>query len=178
MYRATFIIDNHKFHGTLDMYAIKKAQDELEECGKKLKIHEIFKGIADLDMHCITAVILQSVLRASNISESDFLELYLRDRSIEETEKNINYSLEFISELLKKCMPKNEVENEDDDFEDIPDFNEEEKSDWDFPYMEYMWTTELKKNNFWEVTPKNYFEQIEIYKKFNSKEDSEDIEYL
>ncbi|MEG0667844.1 MAG: hypothetical protein RR460_04385 [Clostridium sp.] len=176
MYKAIFEIDNYKFHGTLDMYAIKRAQEELEECNKKMQIHEIFKGVADLDMHCITAIILQSIMRGGDICEEKFLELHLKDRSDENLEKNIENSMKFLSVLLKKCMPKNE-ESTEDEFEDIPELDQENIKDWDFPYMEYLWTTKLNKNDFWSVTPKNLFEQIEIFKRVNS-EKTEEVECL
>ena len=177
MYKAVFIIDNYKFNGTLDMYVIKKVQEELERCNKNLKVYEIFKRVANLDMYCISAIILKSILRCGDISEEDFLTLYLKDRDEEELKVNINNSIEFLNELFKKCMPKNLTNGEDDEFEEILD--DKDIKDWDFPYMEYIWTPELKKNDFWSVTPRNFFEQIEIHRRLSGdKFEDENIEYL
>ena len=45
--------------------------------------------------------------------------------------------------------------------------------------MEFFWTTKLKRNDFWSITPKNYFEQIEIYERVNgSNKEKEETEYL
>ncbi len=179
MYRAVFEIDGYSLHGTLDMHVLKMAQIELEECGKALKIHEILKGIAEFDMHCISALLLQSIIRCGEITEKEFLSIYIRDRNEEEIERNFVNITEYFSKLMKRCMPKSDANSEEDEFEDIPEFKEEEKADWDFPYMEFLWSSKLNKNNFWEVTPKNYFEQINIYRKLNGEqEETEDVEYL
>lgn len=179
MYRAVFEIDGYSFHGTLDMHVLKMAQMELEECGKELKVHEILKGVAEFDMHCISALLLQSVIRCGEITEKEFLSIYIRDRNEDEIERNFVNITEYFSKLMKRCMPKSDTNSEEDEFEDVPEFKEEEKVDWDFPYMEFLWSSKLNKNNFWEVTPKNYFEQINIYRKLNGEqEETEDVEYL
>lgn len=179
MYKSIFEIDGHIFHGTLDMYVLKMTQRELEECGKELKIHEILKGIANFDMYCISALLFQSVVRCGDITEQEFLEIYIKNRDEEEIEKNFINITEYFSRLIKKCMPKSEVSDGEDEFEDIQDSSEGEKEDWDFPYMEFLWTSQLNKNNFWEVTPKNFFEQINIYRKLNMKQvDDEKVEYI
>lgn len=179
MYKAYLQIDNLKLPGTLDMYVIKRVQEELQECDKELKIHEIFKGISDLDFHCIAAVILQSILRVSNLSEEDFIKIYLKERTEDEiVEKLLNES-KYLNELLKKCMVKSKKIEEDDDFEEIPIFTEDKSKDWDFPYMEFFWSTKLKRNDFWTITPRHYFEQIEVYERVNGLDkDNEKIEYL
>ena len=74
-------------------------------------------------------------------------------------------------------MPKNLTKSEDDEFEEILD--DKDIKDWDFPYMEYIWTTELKKNDFWSVTPRNFFEQIEIHRRLSGdKFEDENIENI
>ena len=63
-----------------------------------------------------------------------------------------------------KCLPKTKSKEEsifEDDYYD--------DKDWEFDYMEYIWNSIIGRNdNFWNITPKNYFEQVEIYKKFNN----------
>lgn len=182
MYKVNLKIDNFEIKGTLDMYVIKRAQAELEECYKSLKIHEIFKGIVEDDMHCVSAVVLQAILRGSEIKEEDFLKIYTRDRTDLELLERFSNIREFLMQLFKKCMPKSANENNEafeDEFEEIPILHEKNDNDWDFPYMEYLWTTKLNKQNFWETTPKNFFEQIAIYRKLNNKEDEDDeVTYL
>ena len=76
MYKAYLQIDDLKLPGTLDMYVIKRTQEELYECNKLLKVHEIFEGIAQMDFHCIAALILQSVLRVSGLDEEEFIQSF------------------------------------------------------------------------------------------------------
>ena len=82
---------------------------------------------------------------------------------------------DYISELFRACLPKNE--ESDDEFEDIPDSFTDADKDWDFSYMEYLWMSSLKRDNFWGTTPKNFFEQIEIHRSLNEPK-QEDIEEL
>lgn len=179
MYKACLRIDDLKLHGTLDMYAIKRTQEELQECNKPFKVYEIFEGISHMDFHCIAALILQSILRMSDIDEEEFIKIYLKERSDEEVAQKLLNESNYLNELLKKCMFKLNENKEDDEFEEIPNFTEEKSKDWDFPYMEFFWSTKLKRNDFWSITPKQYFEQIEVYERVNglNKEDGK-VEYL
>ena len=88
MYKAYLQIDDLKLPGTLDMYVIKRTQEELHECNKLLKVHEIFEGIAQMDFHCIAALILQSVLRVSGLDEEEFIKIYLKERSDDKMHKS------------------------------------------------------------------------------------------
>lgn len=179
MYKAYLQIDDLKLPGTLDMYVVKRSQEELESCGKELKIHEIFEGISKMDFHCIAAVILQSVLRESNLLEEDFIKIYLKERTEDEIAQKLLNESNYLNELLKKCMFKSKENKEDDEFEEIPNFAEDKSKDWDFPYMEFFWSTKLKRNDFWTITPKHYFEQIEVYERVNGlNKENEQIEYL
>ncbi|MFR5561934.1 hypothetical protein [uncultured Clostridium sp.] len=179
MYKAYLQIDDLKLPGTLDMYVIKRTQEELHECNKLLKVHEIFEGIAQMDFHCIAALILQSVLRVSGLDEEEFIKIYLKERSDDKIAQKLLNESKYLNELLKKCMFKSKEQKEDDEFEEIPNFTEDKSKDWDFPYMEFFWTTKLKRNDFWSITPKHYFEQIEIYERVNgSNKEKEETEYL
>ena len=80
----------------------------------------------------------------------------------------------YINLLFNKCMPKNKNES-NILFEEELDSLEE---DWDFAYMEYMWYSVLKRSDdFFKVTPKTFFEQMDIYKKIKNIE-NEDVDYI
>ena len=118
MYKAYLQIDDLKLPGTLDMYVIKRTQEELHECNKLLKVHEIFEGIAQMDFHCIAALILQSVLRVSGLDEEEFIKIYLKERSDDKIAQKLLNESKYLNELLKKCMFKSKEQKEDDEFEE------------------------------------------------------------
>lgn len=70
-------------------------------------------------------------------------------------------------------MPKTNKKLKESEFEDIPS-----AKDWDIASMEYIWTTVLRRNDFWKTTPKNYFEQVDVYCKLNNKKKNKKIEEI
>lgn len=169
MYQAEVILNETKLKGTLDFYVIANTQKELEKLDIKKSIHGIFKGLGELDMTCISALLIQSISRVSDLDESEITRIYSKEKTLEEIDNNFMSIFSFIHELMAKCMPvaREEVESE---FEDEEEFDND--TDWDIAFMEYQWTTILKRTDFWGTTPKNYFEQMDIYKKVHGiKED-------
>lgn len=74
-------------------------------------------------------------------------------------------------------MPPNES-NDDSIFDDDLDFDTKPNGDWDFPFMEYTWSTVLKRSDdFYRSTPKNFFNQIEIHNKLNGVKPQK-VEYI
>lgn len=73
----------------------------------------------------------------------------------------------YANTLLKLTFPVNESqEDEDEDsFEDMPTKKVDEE--WDIPWMQYVWETILKRDNFYEITPKMFHEQLEVHKRLN-----------
>lgn len=72
----------------------------------------------------------------------------------------------YANTLLKLTFPiVEEKEDDDDDFEDMPS---KSCDDWDIPWMQYIWESVLKRNNFYEITPRMFHEQFEIHKKINN----------
>ena len=74
---------------------------------------------------------------------------------------------------MSKCLYKpKKLKKEEDIFEDEEDDLNIE--DWDLSNIEYTWNSILnRQENILTITPKNYFEQIEIYKKVNKINDNE-----
>ncbi|MGL5765651.1 MAG: hypothetical protein ACRCX8_08425 [Sarcina sp.] len=159
MYKAIFNLNNKKIEGTLTFYVLKKIQEEmLINFNRELTISDIFKYIAEDDMEVVAALLICSTNQEFDLEKSDIEEIY-----------------KYIKRLLEICMPLKE-EN-DNDFEDIPDFTE--SKDWEFEWMEYMWNTTLKRTDeFLNITPKRFFEQIELYKKINKIQQDENVEEI
>lgn len=173
MYISTLELNGKKYKGTLDFFVLKDIQDDLSKIGITTTIPNIFKAISEFDMNYISSFILKSISRINEISEEDFLNNYLNNKNTEEIIKNFNSIFVYINDLMSKCLytpPK--VKKEDNIFEDEEcDTNIE---DWDLSNIEYTWNSILnRQENILTITPKNYFEQIEIYKKINKINDNE-----
>ncbi len=70
---------------------------------------------------------------------------------------------EYIQQLFKTCLVMSESE-EESEFEDVPLSS---KDDWDFAWLEYEWTSVLKRQDFWSTTPKNFMQQLEAHQRFH-----------
>lgn len=171
MFSSKIIINNNKFEGILDFWVLKKVQNDLKENGIDYKIHELFEKISDIkniDISIVTSLLLFSIVRYMKIDESIVEKEFLADKLDLEKFNNI---FSYINKLIINAMPMNE------DKEEV--FEEEiEQEDWDFPYMEYLWYSVLKRtDDFYSITPKIFFEQMDIYKKMNNVKD-ENVKYL
>lgn len=155
------------YKAKLDMKCIKLIQRQLKENRIDVKIHEIFNEISNLNMEVVAIVVIQSIKRCSDVTEEEIMKVM-----------EFHNAIELINDLIEVSMPKKDYsdENLDDEFED----DEDEIEDWDFDYMSYLWYSVLKRSDdFYNITPKNFFKQIEIHKKFNgSDENQEKIEYV
>ena len=122
-------------------------------------------------MHVVMSILLFSIQRYSSIDEEEIEETVLsKDIDIDMFNAIFNY----INLLFNKCMPKNKNES-NILFEEELDSLEE---DWDFAHMEYMWYSILKRSDdFFKVTPKTFFEQMDIYKRINNIE-NEEVDYI
>ena len=175
MYSATLELNELKFVGTLDFHTLKMTQISLIKLDKKLTIPQIIESIANFDVTVMILLIYQSIHRGSGISEDEFLRKSMNDCSNEDLLTRYSCFFEYIADLFSLCLPKSE--ESESEFEDIPDEFTDKDKDWDLSYMEYLWMSTLKRSNFWETTPKNFFEQIEIHRKLNSPQ-KEDVEEL
>lgn len=176
MYSSKIIIDNKKYIGILDFWALKKVQEDLKELGQELKIHEIFESLSDIKnikMEAVMSILLFSIVRGSRVETEEVEDKFLKDKF--DIDK-FNILFEYINSLILKCMPMKSDTNEEELFEFEEDIKDEE--DWDFPYMEYLWYSVLKRtDDFYSITPKNFFSQMDIYKKMNNVK-TEKVEYL
>lgn len=175
MYLATLEVDGYKFTGTLDFHTLKMSQNSLIKMDKKMTIPQIIESISKFDMSVLVILVYHSIQRVTGLDENEFMNKVMSDCSDEDLLARYSSLFDYISELFKACLPKNE--ETEDEFEDIPDNFTAEDKDWDFSYMEYLWMSTLKRNNFWETTPKNFFEQIEIHRSLNAPK-PEDVEEL
>lgn len=171
MFSSKIIINDNKFEGILDFWVLKKVQNDLKEHGIENKIHELFEKISDIeniDMNIVTSLLLFSIVRYMKIDESIVEKEFLEDKLDLYKFNNI---FSYINKLIINAMPMDE--NKEDIFEE-----EIEQEDWDFPYMEYLWYSILKRtDDFYGITPKIFFEQMDIYKKMNNVKE-ENIKYL
>ena len=121
-------------------------------------------------MYALMSILLFSISRYSDIDEEEIEEIILKEDLKLDT---FNSIFSYINLLFKRCMPQKQEESlfEEDEIN-------LEEDDWDFSHMEYLWYSVLKRNDdFYKVTPKTFFQQMETYKKMNNIE-SEDIDYL
>lgn len=173
MHSCKITINNRKFKGILDFGTLSKVKEDLFENGYDLTIPQIFRSISDINninMHVLMSILLFSITRYSDIDEEEIEEIILtKDLGLD----TFNSIFSYINLLLKRCMPQKQ--EEELLFEEESSLDEE---DWDFSHMEYLWHSVLKRNdNFYKVTPKTFFNQMEAYKKINNIE-NEDIDYL
>lgn len=174
MYISTLELNGKKYKGTLDFFVLKDIQDDLSKIGIITTIPNIFKAISEFDMNYISSFVLKSISRIDEISEEEFLENYLSQKNEEEIIKNFNSIFIYINDLMSKCLYKpKKLKKEEDIFEDEED-DDTNIEDWDLSNIEYTWNSILnRQENILTITPKNYFEQIEIYKKVNKINDNE-----
>lgn len=164
MYTSTLNLDGHEFKGTMDIYSLKKIQDDLLNEGEQTSITNIFIKISEFNMLYISSFVLNTLARIDKSQSDKFLEIYLKDTEDDlEALNRFNSIFTYINDVMMKCLPKTKSKEEsifEDDYDD---------KDWELDYMEYIWNSIIGRNdNFWNITPKNYFEQVEIYKKFNN----------
>ena len=175
MYSSTIIINKKKFKGILDFGVLKQVQEDLAKLGFEYKIPELFENLSDfknIDMNIVMSILLFSISRYNNIDNEEIESEFMKE--ILDLDK-FNKLFEYINSLFEKCMPKNENNEELFEFEDD---EIKEKEDWNFPYMEYLWYSVLKRNdNFYSITPKTFFSQMEIYKSVNNIKE-ENVDYL
>lgn len=173
MHSCKIALNNTKFKGILDFGTLLKVKEDLIENGYDFTIPEIFKSISDvnnLNMYALMSILVFSISRYSDIDEEEIEEIILKEDLKLDT---FNSIFSYINLLLKRCMPQKQEESlfEEDEIN-------LEEDDWDFSHMEYLWYSVLKRNDdFYKVTPKTFFQQMETYKKMNNIE-SEEIDYL
>lgn len=173
MHSCKIALNNTKFKGILDFGTLLKVKEDLIENGYDFTIPEIFKSISDvnnLNMYALMSILLFSISRYSDIDEEEIEEIILKEDLKLDT---FNSIFSYINLLFKRCMPQKQEESlfEEDEIN-------LEEDDWDFSHMEYLWYSVLKRNDdFYKVTPKTFFQQMETYKKMNNIE-SEEIDYL
>lgn len=165
MYTSTLNLDGHEFKGTMDIYSLKKIQDDILNEGEQTSITNIFIKISEFNMLYISSFVLNTLARIDKSQSDKFLEIYLKDTEDDlEALNRFNSIFTYINDVMMKCLPKTKIKEEsifEDDYYD--------DKDWELDYMEYIWNSIIGRNdNFWNITPKNYFEQVEIYKKFNN----------
>lgn len=159
----------------MDFYVIKMVQEDLNKHGFDYKVKDIFKSLSDsenMNMYTLASIILNSVIRVENIDEEEVEKSFISATSDLETYVSI---FEYINNLLEKCMPSS---NKLDEIDDLFEEEEVDNKDWDFDYMEYLWYSILKRvDDFYSVTPKIFFKQMDIWKKMNNVRE-ENVNYL
>ena len=172
MHTSTLNLDGHEFKGTMDIYSLKKIQEDLLNEGEQTSITNIFIKISEFNMLYISSFVLNTLARIDKSQSNKFLEIYLKDTDDLEALNRFNSIFTYINDVMTKCLPKTKESKEESIFED--DYLLYEDKDWELDYMEYIWNSIIGRNdNFWNITPKNYFEQLNIYKKFNNIKDEE-----
>ncbi len=161
---AILVLGGNKYKGILDMKSIKQIQYELSVKGFNYRIDQLFEEISKPNMLVVLEFILQSIDESS-------------DRLLTEIiDADLKILFNYINDLLEVSLPKKK-HSSIDDFESLE--LEEEKQDWDFEFMQYLWYSELKRSDdFWSITPKSFNAQIDIHQKIRGKKDDKKVEYL
>lgn len=149
----------------LTIKALLITKDSLMQENSNITIADIFEKVYELDVKTISLLIINSIQKCSEdvnhlISILEFYE-----------------AMDLLSAIIDKSMPQKEEENNESIFEEEEDDITE---DWDFSYMEYLWSCILKRqDDFYNITPNHFFKMIEHHKRFNGvKEDTEKVEYI
>ena len=170
MYQATIQLTNQMLTGTLDFYVLSQVQQELKANGKLLTIPQILEAIGEEDFQCLFLLFIYSIQRVTGHSVTKIQSLYDEHRQQDDSPKWALGCLiqvyEYIQQLFKTCLVMSESE-EESEFEDIPLSS---KEDWDFSWLEYVWTSVLNRQDFWSATPKNFMQQLEVHQRFHGIE--------
>lgn len=159
------IIKSFNYKAKLDMKCIKLIQQELLNKGNNLKVHEIFNEIAELNTEVMSVVVLQSIKNCTRTTDYEVMKVM-----------EFKYALDLINKLIEVSMPLKDISTEESEFEDDEDISIE---DWDFDYMTYLWYSVIKRNDdFYNITPKYYFKQVELHRKFTGPKEDEKVEYI
>lgn len=126
-------------------------------------------------MHTVVSILLHSILRKENIDEKVIESKFINSTS------DVNLYIDvfkYINILLDKCMPSSNKNKAIDYLFEEEDVTSEK--DWDFDYIEYLWYSVLKRtDDFYSITPKTFFKQMDIWKEMNNVEDKdENVTYL
>ena len=177
MYDAYLVLNNRELVGTLDFYVLKTTQESLKKNGLELTIPEVLKASLDGNALVMSTLLINSVMRKTKITADEIFKLREADIKDDPNNDKLKESFakmfQYFLDLFEICfsnefeMSKKEVEFEDEE--------DETPKDYDFALMEYMWTTYLHRNDFWEITPKKYIEQIKIFEKHHLKNDNSNI---
>ncbi|MGL4731254.1 MAG: hypothetical protein ACRCW0_06690 [Clostridium sp.] len=167
MYTAMLKLNGCDFKGTIDMFVIKSTQQILKKQEMDYTVPILINKIAQLDSECLIPFIITSISRLDKSIESKVYESYLtNETNIEAKLENVKNIMSYIHDLFESCMPKDNSKKESiyDDEEEVLLMD-----DWDFPNMEYMWKTTIGRDeSFWDITPQNFFEQIDIFREVNN----------
>ena len=79
MYTSTLNLDGHEFKGTMDIYSLKKIQEDLLNEGEQTSITNIFIKISEFNMLYISSFVLNTLARIDKSQSNKFLEIYLKD---------------------------------------------------------------------------------------------------
>lgn len=155
-----------EFVGTIKLKTIAKLQADLLEEERPLTIPEILTSLGELDTQIISYILTYSIMEGSQQDISTIMEFF-----------EFGDALEFCLRLLNKTMPgKKKSESMFDDEEEF-ELEYKKTEDWDFDYMNYLWNSVMNRNDdFWELTPKQFFKQLEIQEKINNAQNNEIVE--
>lgn len=155
-----------EFKGTIKLKTIAKIQSDLKDSGREITVPEIINGLGELDIQIISLILTTAIQEGSNQDIAIIMQFF-----------EFNEALDFTLKLLTKTMPgKQQNESMFSDEEEFElEYNKQQ--DWDFDYMMFLWHGAMNRNDdFWELTPKQFFKQLEIQEKVNNTQNNEIVE--
>lgn len=174
MYISKVKLNDKEFFGTLTFSTIKNIKETMFiEFNKQVTVKEVIEGLAEFDMTFFSVFILETIYSSNKYSKEEVLQAFLNDSNLIE---KFNSAYSYIYDLTNKCLPSSKViEDYESEFEDEED---DSNSEWDFEYMEYLWSTILKRDYFWNTTPKNFFSQLDIHQKLHGSKKESNVEEI
>lgn len=179
MYKAKLELNKKVYKGTLTFATIKEIQEVLEtDFNKKMTITQIFDALANKDLVVMSTFIFATLKALNEDKEFEIVEDFELDgeESIEELENKFKKMIDYINDIFKKCMPISKNKNKKKELEFVS--LDEEEEEWDYDNLEFLWNGVLKRSNsFLDITPRNFFGQVDAYKKAHKIKD-DDIEHI
>lgn len=153
------------FTGTLKLKTIYRVQDSLLDAEIKLTIPQIIEKVAELDSSVILTLLTEIIGEGSKQDITTILSFF-----------EFEHALNFVMKVFRKTMPQGK-EAKQSMFADEEEYEEDNNVDWDFDYMLYLWKSGLNRtDDMWNMTPKQFFKQLELHEENIQNENKEIVE--
>lgn len=152
------MIKHCSVNAKLDIKTTRSIQKELNhnlDEENKLTIPQILEKVNKLDANIIFHILTKSIINKTKTNEHEIMRQF-----------DFSMAFEYVIDILVDSMPFKSENGNEPLFED--ELELEDDIDWDFDYMSYLWNVTMKRNDdYRELTPKEFFKQLELFEKMN-----------